>query len=76
MTDEEKEEQSLWASPAWYEEGEYRTGDIVRYETRIYRCLKDHYASVENRPGVSSVWKNVTPALRSRYATVTKKLPE
>lgn len=76
MTAEEKEEQSLWSSPAWYEEGEYHTGETVRDGTRIYRCKEDHYAAAENRPGFSLYWEDVTPALRSRYAVVTKELPE
>lgn len=53
--------ESLWGiAPVWYSGAEYEAGMMVRYETALYVCLIDHFASPERRPDrAPDLWKKL-----------------
>lgn len=46
--------------PVWKEDGAYQTGDRVRYEDTLYRCLQDHTAQADWKPSEAvSLWVRI-----------------
>lgn len=46
--------------PVWKEDGTYQTGDRVRCEDTLYRCLQDHTAQADWKPSEAvSLWVRV-----------------
>lgn len=37
-------------APVWYDSAEYEAGNMVVYDTRLYVCRIDHFASPERNP--------------------------
>lgn len=47
--------------PEWHIDVDYRTGQICRYQSQLYRCVKDHTSQAEWTPdAVASLWDAVT----------------
>lgn len=57
------DEQAYYASavyPEWKEDGEYETGNRVRFEGLLYKCLQGHAAQAQWKPDVStSLWVRI-----------------
>lgn len=46
--------------PKWKADGSYQTGDRVRYEETLYKCLQSHTAQADWKPSVAvSLWVRV-----------------
>ena len=46
--------------PVWNESASYQTGDRVRYEGTLYRCLQDHTAQADWKPSEAvSLWVRI-----------------
>lgn len=46
--------------PAWKSDGSYQTGDRVRYEDVLYKCLQSHTAQADWKPSEAvSLWVRV-----------------
>ena len=46
--------------PEWLPDGDYKTGDRVRYEDKFYKCLSDHTAQPSWNPAdAPSLWTEI-----------------
>ena len=46
--------------PEWLSDGDYKTGDRVRYEDKLYKCLRDHAAQPSWNPAdAPSLWSEI-----------------
>lgn len=47
--------------PEWHVDVDYRTGQICRYQSQLYRCVQNHTSQAEWTPDTaSSLWDAVT----------------
>lgn len=58
--DDEDALEAVELFPKWNETADYSTGDRVRYDELLYKCLLDHQAQASWTPDVSpSLWVRV-----------------